>query len=359
MMRKMFFMGLLALGFLAPSCSDGDVLNENENGNEIEAKTGEICVTIKGEQPVTKAVGTPSTDIEKTVKSFTVYVFNNNTGVLEKTATINQGLTAQITGLSVSSQKKVVVLVNEPSGYTLGTNYTDFQNASTMINLDSQVPGDFSTIGLFMSGEYTTPVQLDADNTVQITIPVKRITTKIRLGSLTINPASGVSLTDFNLTGVSIQKARNYSPALGGLATTGFNYVSGISTDQNNKKDYLHESYTLPMGYTAGTKLTPNIYFYIFPNDNTDNQLTMFTLYGTYLGKTVYYTFNINDKISTGNNPTDGNHIERNKIYTLNVNLQKLGNGGDNPDVPNQEANMDVTISVSDWDAELIQDVEW
>ena len=49
----------------------------------------------------------------------------------------------------------------------------------------------------------------------------------------------------------------------------------------------------------------------------------------------------------------------RNKIYTLNVTLKKIGNSSENPNVPNEEVSMDVEVEVANWEAELIQEVEW
>ena len=147
------------------------------------------------------------------------------------------------------------------------------------------------------------------------------------------------------------------------MATTGFTYVGGIEGSTSSAgvtpKSYLNESYSLPENYVGGSRLTPQVYFYVFPNDNTDNHSTILTLHGTYDGEPMYYSFYVNDKAEAGENATDGTWIQRNKIYTLNVTLKKLGSGSENPDVPNELVSMDVTVEVADWDGELIQDVEW
>ena len=74
----------------------------------------------------------------------------------------------------------------------------------------------------------------------------------------------------------------------------------------------------------------------------------------------MYYSFHVNDKLTgSGENDPDGTWIQRNKVYTINVTLKKLGTGSEDPDISNELVSMDVTIEVADWDNELIQDVEW
>lgn len=351
-MKKILLSALTAVAIIATGCSkEAAVTPGNPTGE------GAITISIQSESPSARATGSPTTDAEKTVKSFTVYVFNNSTGVLEKSQTFTENLKGQVDGLSIGSQKKVAVLVNQPDGFPAVTSHSGLSEA--MIGLDSQVPGDFSSTGLFMSGEHATPVTLSKDETVGITVQVKRITAKVKLGSLTVVPESGLSLDDFTLTGVSIQKARDKAPVFGGIPTTGFNYIGGIDGSGAVTVPYLHEHYSLPENYVGGTRLEPEVHFYVFPNDNTDNESTLMTLYGEYNGGKVFYPFYINDKIGAGENASDGTWIQRNKVYTLNVTLKKLGTGSENPNVPNEQVSMDVTVEIADWEGDLNQDVEW
>lgn len=358
-MKKMFLTGLAALGLLATGCSKGDPINDS--GNIPDSGTASIHVSIKGETASTRAIGTPSADDEKTVHSFTVYVFNNSTGVLEASETFTEGFEGTVEGLGVASQKKVVVFVNRPEGFPSISNYSDFAGASAMISLSTQVPGDFQTKGLFMSGESENPVTLSTESVVTVPVTVRRLTAKVRLGALTVIPADNLSLDDFTLTGVSVQRARDKYDVLGVPRTSGFGYIGGVqpSGAESARADYLNELYTLPGNYQSGTNLTPNVYFYVFPNDNTNNNSTLLNLYGTYKGNEVYFPFHINDQVGTGGSTTDGKWIQRNKIYTLNVTLKKIGSGGEDPNVPNEQVSMDVGITVEDWEDELIQEIEW
>ncbi|WP_295939073.1 fimbrial protein [uncultured Alistipes sp.] len=359
-MKKMLFTGLSALMVLAAGCAK-DHTPGSDPGKGVADGESSVHVIIKGEAPSSRAIGTPTTDDEKTVHSFTVYVFNNATGVLEASETFTEGLEGTIDDLSVASKKKVVVFVNRPVGFPAVSNYGDFASASTMIGLETQVPDDFSATGLFMSGEAANPVTLNAESVVTVPVTVSRLTSKVRLGSLTVTPDSGLSLGDFALEGVSVQKARNKYDVLGIARTSGFDYVGGLQPAgaEAYRVDYLKELYALPGGYAAGTKLEPNVYFYVFPNDNTDGNATLLNLYGTYKGAVVHFPFQINDKAGVNGSTTDGTWIGRNKVYTLNVTLRKIGSGGEDPNIPNEQVSMDVEVEIADWESELIQDIEW
>lgn len=359
-MRNSVWMMLVVFGMILTSCNKEH--SSAGSGSEETSGKGTIRIAIRGEGLSSRAVGSPQQSLENTVKSFSVYVFNYASGVLEQKATFSDELEGQLTGLNVASAKRVVVLVNEPGDFPVIYSYDNLSATSSLVSLDSQVPGDFSNSGLLMSGEYDGQVVLNATETVSIAVPVARVTAKVRLGALTVTPDEGLSLDDFELLGVSIQEARDRAPVLGGLAATGFNYVGGIlaAGQTGSAKSYLYESYSLPEGYTGGSRLSPQLYFYLFPNDNTDGYATLLTLYGKYKQVPMYYSFYINNKAAdSGDNATDGNWIERNKVYTIQVLLKRLGNGGDDPNIPNEAVGMDVAIEVSDWEGELIQDIDW
>lgn len=355
-MKKMFLLALAAIGFVASSCSK----NEHSPDYVGEDSKGSLTVTIRGENALGRAIGEPSADNEKTVKSFTVYVFNYSTGVIEKSQSFDGVLTGKIEGLGVASPKRVVVFVNQPADFPSITEYGDFADTDNLLALDTQVPGDFSSKGLFMSGEASGAVTLKTDDVVNVPVTVKRLTAKIKLGGITVIPELGLNLSDFELTGVSVQKARDKAPVMGGLATAGFGYIGGLDNGGLVVNPFLNEFIQLPVDYTSGTRYEPKAYFYVFANDDTNGEATLLSVHGEYKGTPMYYSFYINDKASsTGGNSTDGNFIERNKVYTLNVTLRKIGNGGEDPDVPNEAADMTVTVDIAPWEDELAQEVEW
>lgn len=373
-MKKSLFLGLLTLGFMAAGCSNDDL-----NTPEVNPGKGAIKVSISSSNSSTRASGEPTQEDENKVKDFTVYVFNYSTGALELRVPITPiaGIfTKTIEGLSVASSKRVVVLVNDPAeiyneesaDYVKISNYSELKNY--YLTLDSQVAsevgGNFK--GLFMSGETDAPVVLTTGvDPVNVTVTVKRLTAKIKLGTITVKADEGVDFNKFTLGGISIQEARDKAIPMGnGMITdvSSINYVQGIvsytGTPGVVQKNYLNEYYTLPEGYSQGTALSPNYYFYVFPNNNDDDKSTLLTVYGLYDGKPMYFPFRINDKLPTvEGNTTDGTWIQRNKVYTLNVTLKKLASGGEEPNVPNDEVSMDLKVEVADWDGTLVQDVEW
>ena len=119
-MKKLFLAGFLAIGLLAAGCS-----KEQAPEYSGETGTGKIKISVQSGNttPAGRAIGAPSQTLENTVKSFTVYVFNNATGVLEKSQTFNNTLNGEMSGLSVASAKKVVVFVNQPASYSAIANY--------------------------------------------------------------------------------------------------------------------------------------------------------------------------------------------------------------------------------------------
>lgn len=363
MKTKITLAAIMAFGILTAGCSRDD---DARSGGEDDSGSGTITVAIKSENPsTTRAIGNPTQVQENTVKSFMVYVFHYGSGAIEKSEIFTGVLSGEITGLSTASTKRVVVLVNPPAEVPVNS-YT--QLTELLFGLPTQVPGDFSTKGLLMSGEYPGEVTLSATETKRIEVPVTRNTAKVRLESLTVSPDEYASLKNFTLLGVSIQKARSEAFALTGLAPDGaFQYVGGLKgkiSQTGPQVAFLYEKFALPPGYVSGTALKPEIYFYVFPNDNQHKSATSLVLHGQYKdakGKeiTMYYPFVINDKVGTGNSTTDGKFIERNKIYTLHVTLEEFDLGANDPDAVNEEAKLKVDVKVTDWEGDLIQHVEW
>ncbi len=364
-MKKSLLLGFLTLGMMAAGCSND--LNTPEVNLE---EKGSIKVSIRSGNSSTRAEGEPTQQEENKVTDFTVYVFNYSTGALELKETVTGTLEKTIGGLSVVSSKKVVVLVNEPSGVFSGiANYNQLNNA--YLNLDSQVEAlaGSNFKGLFMSGETQDPVVLTTDaDPVDVPVTVRRLTAKIKLGKILVQADNGVDISKFTLGGISIQEAREKAIPMGnGMVTdvSNVSYVQGIESykEEDNSwivsKEYLNQFYSLPADYVEGTELSPKYYFYVFPNNNDDDKSTLLTVYGLYDGKPMYFPFRINDKNMGIEGSADGTWIQRNKVYTLNVSLKKLASGGEEPNTPNDEVSMDLQVKVADWEGSLVQDVEW
>lgn len=359
---------LLSAMMLGTSCSDND-----ENQGNLENGTASLTISLKG-QPTSRSIGSSATNpkVENVVSNFTVFVFNYNSGDLEKSGSFNfsnNSLTGEITNLSTGTKKKVVTLVNIPIGLNLSNikAYSDLKN--NLVTLESQNSADLEKTGLFMSGETTDPLSL-SEGTNKITIPVSRRVAKIVLKSLIIN-ANPADVPNFQLNKVSVQKARVTGTPIGDIVQPASfsvdNYAGGIASPQgatpNFSQTYGFLSENLPSGYTAGTNIispiTEERYFYVLPNDASGNNPTLLTLSGTY-GSTIsnaYYPFVVNG--ATGQGTTDGTYIKSNKIYEISVIINHPNSPSDDPNVLPSEGVLEVTITPQDWETRIEQNVEW
>lgn len=359
---------LLSAMMLGTSCSDND-----ENQGNLENGKASLTISIKG-QPTTRSIGssTPNPKVENIVSNFTVFVFNYNSGDLEKSGSFDfskDKLTGEITDLSTGTKKRVVTLVNIPTTMNLSIikKYSDLK--SNLITLDSQNGTNLDKVGLLMSGETTDPVSLSKGNN-NITIPVSRRVAKIVLKSLIIN-ANPADVPNFHLSKVSVQKARVSGTPIGDIVQpasfSADNYAGGIASPNGTTPnfsltyDFLAEA--LPTGYTTGTNIiTPDTeerYFYVLPNDASMNNPTMLTVSGTY-GSTAsdaYYPFVVNG--ATGQGTTDGTFIKSNKIYEISVIINHPNSPSDDPNVLPSVGVLEVTITPQDWETPIEQNVEW
>lgn len=359
---------LLSVMMLGASCSD----NNDEKGIVDNGKAS-LTISLKG-QPTSRSIGDASANpkVESVVSNFTVFVFNYSTGSLEKSGSFNfseNNLTGSITDLSTGTKKKIVTLVNIPTGLDISSikAYTDLNN--NLITLESQNGADLDKVGLFMSGEAAGPITLsEGDN--KITIPVSRRVAKVVLKSLKIN---SVDDANFKLTNVSVQKARLNGTPIGDIVQPTGDvasiYGGGIASPDGSNPNFstvykfLSETLPTPATYTSGTNIitpkTEERYFYVLPNDASTNNPTLLTLSGVYgpSSSDAYYPFVING--STGQGSTDGTYVKSNKIYEISVIIN-------HPDAPSYDPNilpskgvLEVTITPQDWEVPIEQNVEW
>lgn len=373
-MKQLFSCALLCALFLA-GCSKSEPSPEN-------GPLASITVKIVGDGGSgSRYVGPPSqsTATEKLVTNLTVFVFNYRTGNLERSKSFQitgSDYTAQIDSLSTGTEKRVVAYVNVPGDMPLVGIDTYGDLRANILTLESQNAANISTVGFFMSGETDAPVNLQQAGQNRVTVPVRRRVAKIILKSLIVRPEDGsaVDISKFKLDGVSIQKARitgtplGYILAPGGTATD--NYVGGIATPGgiepafNTTKPYLYES--IPVAnVTPGDSLVTyqtQRYFYVLPNDGEGGNQTLMTIEGAYgdAPEQAYYPFVINGTSSTeGGSTTDGNFIECNRIYTLDVTLKKIDLPSEDPNYVPSQAVMDIVIAPQDWELTLNQVEEW
>lgn len=354
-----FIVGLAILSFLTTSCN-----SEEEPATPDSAETfGSITVTLKGEKITTHATDPTQDDAtdELKIHNFKVYVFNSNTGALEKTVegvtnSSGEATITHIDSLNTAGSKNIVVLANIPAGYPAIDSYADL--GKNQFDLGLQSPANRSTTGLVMSGE-SGDITLSSTTVQTVPITIKRVVAKIELKTILINPDPEHTGT-FVLTGVGIQKAKGKATAGPTTIMTFNNPVYGGHAGSKSTvpapDNYLWD----PITDTPATGLPKdcNNYFYVFPN-TIEGEETLITISGTYNGITTHFPFRINHVAGSGSSTTDGTRIKRNTRYLLNVTLKKLGSGSTDPDIPGDPAAIDVTVTTENWEGPLTQDVEW
>lgn len=355
-MKKVLWAAVTAMGMgiMIAGCKGEDIRNENNGGD---AGSGSLTVTIKNayENSASRATGTPTPAVEDAVNSFTVYVFNVS-GSLEKSQTFTNVLSGTVSGLSTSTNKNVVVLVNHDELTNL-TGYTDLKTRT--LTQASQALDVAETNGFFMSGEATN-VDLTTLVNNTLTIGVYRAVARVELGSITFLPDAVSNPAQLALNGISMQKVAPAAYLFDGtqLPFTADDYIGGLDGGVSSSNTFLYEAYN-PGTITDGMAVSPQIYFYVLPNDNSLLNPTLMTIAATYGTNTAYYTFAINDAASgSGTTDPDGSFIERNMIYTLNITLRSLANYVGDPD-DNDLVDVDIVVTVQPWSGSIVQNLVW
>jgi hypothetical protein len=94
----------------------------------------------------------------------------------------------------------------------------------------------------------------------------------------------------------------------------------------------------------------PDNFWYVLPNDILVNP-TLLTLRGNYDGTSLFYPIVINPTATEGGNTTgtNGNGIQRNNKYVINVEFSKFDNGTTNPDDPTPLTSLKAEVEVVNW----------
>lgn len=357
-MKNYILTGLVALGLLISGCGENqigvdDALDDPVEGNAV------MYITLQGSSSSIRAIDSGNDLHEDDVMSFAAYVFHNVSGALEKREVFPNGVTqGVIDGLGSTTPKRVVVLVNYPGAYPGELDYEDLLKVT--LGLDSQDPASITTNGLFMSGE-TANIMLSETVPNNITVDVSRVVAKVRLVSLKIDPTIVSQIDDFTLEGVSMQRVRDETSIYAGLLDVAdFDYVGGsqLPSQIAFKKDYLYEDLVLPNPYTINNEIIDADeipYFYVFPNDDSNDSSTLMSIHGTYQGDDIYFNFEINNEVGAQPSTTTGDWIRRNIIYEIYVTIEGIATGDDDPNVPLRFVSANVIVNVLDWSLTIEQ----
>lgn len=351
-MTKYVLGALLTVGIGLTGCT-----KEETNGLHGEGE-GMMRVSLAGSSG-TRAVVEPGDDSR--IYDFRVYVFAANSGALEKAVQGNiEDEVTEISGLNTSTTKKVVVLTNlgAEENYPAVSNYADFTTTIQPILLDRQTPELANSNGYIMSGISENPITLTPDVVVKEMIAVKRVVARISLASITVSPEAGTDISNFRITGVSVQRVASeltLSPVrsyygeyhYGGFGSTG---------EELEVTSFLADDLEIEGGIVADKKYEFNNYFLVFPNGNEEGNATLLTIRGELDGELIYYPIKVNYREGAVN--TDGYFVESNKHYQLNVTLKNIQDGTTDPEVPGEDADLEVEIVVEDWEV-ITQNEIW
>ncbi|MCD8101491.1 MAG: fimbrial protein [Alistipes sp.] len=350
---KLFMAGAAFLSVLATSCS-------NDNGSDqkklYEEGKGDLKITLIGDD-FTRAAGPSSYAAESAVKKFTVYVFNAENDALEDAQTFTNVTTATMSGLSTGFPKKIVVLTNTPSNFPVfyeGDDYSKLTQAQSSINLTYQTPANIATNGLVMLGETENPVTLNLTGTTVVPISLRRLVAKVTLGTIKILPLGNYDIDQFEITGVSIQRAVSTTDVYGNPLNSSSLFGGLTGSMSLTQQSFLYDAITTD--FEVAVEENMGNYFYVLPNQNRDES-TLLTLVSNYEGDEQYFPIPINTE--EGDNNTDGTLIQANKSYIINIVINNLGEGTTDPDLPPDTAPIKVELAVEPWDVDIIQDVVW
>lgn len=347
--------GLLILGGIGfTSCSDNEGLPGDGGLTDGEAN---ITIKLGGTTAATPFVKSGD-DTDSDIYNYKVYVFNATNEILEKEVVGNINGNTTIEKLGTATPKKVVVLANLDNQYPEHiTNYAQFSKEENYSNLLHQIE-NIETSGFVMSGQYPTDIVLTKDETEEIKVIIKRTMAKVILGSITFVPEEGHELDKLEILGVAVQRVApdaTLAPIAGIYGSKhygGFESVDqGLETYDVFKSDIDYSNFHKDeQGNVAANKPNVlNIPFFVFPNNNPD-KCTLLTIKAKYENEIHYFPVKVNH--------ADGEYVDTNTQYTVNLTLKKFGDGTTDPELPNEEASLEVEIEVAEW-AFITQNEEW
>lgn len=369
-LRNLLFVGISALMLFAVGCSNDD---EREVDQRLSGAPGVLQVKLNDiAAVVTRGVaGSDLAANELLVNNYMVYVFNESTGLLEKSVLQDGGnVMTTVEDLSTGTTKKVAVVTNIPEGadtyFTLaeGTAYSSLE--ALVIEYFDQDFGKIQTEkkGMIMSGE-KAGVIISATTANAVEVDVHRVAAKITLADLKINPKIAYTSGDFKVLGISIQRAVS-DITVKGEKTETTELLGGISAIDLSvaTESPFFEEVNISFTETNTNVLTSSHVYYVLPHNGdgvTIENCTLLTLKAQYGdGEPFYYPIPINAVINdpVDEDNQDASFIKGNHNYNVYVTLKDITNGSTNPEELLERADLDVTIKIVDW-TDINQYEEW
>ena len=399
---SLILMSIIALGMMT-SCSSSNDENVNTGPVLKDGVTKTLTLNIKG--GISRTVGALPAD-EAKVNNLLVLVYDNNT----------EGETAQkfervvkienpVVGSSAGDKPKVFFKTTNPSFFVLanvplniadglvGQGLTAFQALTasldiTSIDGTSNGASQIST-ALPMVGSTSTITNV-GENSFTADIPLYRMVSRVVLNSFTTNYAGEASFTVDEVFLYNVNSTSTFAntditsdtkASLRGEPTTGTPCVGMNLADEANGgtvsilplAQYMINSFTSAAPYSASTP----VYFYVFPNKaSVYGNKTKLIIKGTYHassvdveGTTKYYVCVVNaapepGKVVYGESIADAGTgtIGANRTYSINITavgapVDEAKAGSSEDPASEGASNIEMTVSVTPWAANIVQNV--
>ena len=399
---SLILMSIIALGMMT-SCSSSNDENVNTGPVLKDGVTKTLTLNIKG--GISRTVGALPAD-EAKVNNLLVLVYDNNT----------EGETAQkfervvkienpVVGGAAGDKPKVFFKTTNPSFFVLanvplniadglvGQGLTAFQALTasldiTSIDGTSNGASQIST-ALPMVGSTSTITNV-GENSFTADIPLYRMVSRVVLNSFTTNYAGEASFTVTDVFLYNVNSTSTFAntditsdtkASLRGEPVTSTPCVGMRLADEANNNNvselpvmnYIINSFTPAAPYSSSTP----VYFYVFPNKaSVYGNKTKLIIKGTYHASSVdvtgtpkYYVCVVNaapepGKVVYGESIADAGTgtIGANRTYSINITavgapVDEAKAGSSEDPASEGASNIEMTVSVTPWAANIVQNV--
>lgn len=310
------------------------------NKNQVEPVKGPVETpkyTLSVSVPVTelKSMDVSYDDIVEDVQ---ILLFDQS-GLLESYGHSETG--GELRLQCTAGEKSVVALVNAPDMSAISTR-TELLGKSSDLLADNQV-GRY-----VMEGEM--PFSIDGkEPSYKITVPVKRIVSKIYLGTVRLDySVDHYEDKVFKIDAVyliNVAGNKNYlsssEPSI---------WYNKLMAEESGKNPLIYDKLSTSLLVVEGSSYAEIHNFFCYPNPSADSselmwspRSTRFVVEATLDGQKYYY-------------PVTMPAIEQNKKYKVNLIIRRPGSSS--PDVPVQTYWGDSSVDVLDWDETITVDKE-
>lgn len=344
-------LSLMVAALALASCSKSDDL-----GIENQDKGAEAVMTIKFNNPATRAIGTPTG--ESTITEGTIMVFRTESGILDGMITFND-ITNPIQVKITAGTRDVYVVANTGISFASIQNVSDLKNFTTKYAL-STISATGTNLPMSGSALSQNATAATMATPATATVTLQYMCSKVNIAWDTTN--LNTSMTSFVVKDAYIMNVPSFTDCFAFGADNLTQYSTAFSTGVSTPASFSSGSYYPASPYTntysAALELgTSNVttanngknFFYIFENKIALNP-TIVVIQGTVtdagLATTYYYPIVINGTQNTSSG--DGTAtIVRGQSYLVTATIKGFGNT--NPYSPITNAAMNVTITPASW----------